>query len=195
MKGLFNNRGEGYINTGVKIIIAVVIGALILGGIYFLFAGDNGVFAQLNDNVEGLMEYEGNDVVVRIDNDSTYVTDLQYSTDGIRWQNATIPTYAEGAVIEKMVSHEQIHCAVVRDSEGTYIMTSLDNGVTWENRRGWDSKYNLWIGWNESLNQFTGSYESSTMLQELRSSDGITWRNYNTPWVKLLFKKERKLKE
>ena len=185
MKGLFNNRGEGYINTGVKIIIAVVIGALILGGLYLLFAGDNGIFAQLNDNVEGLMEYEGNDVVVRIDNDSTYVTDLQYSTDGIRWQNATIPTYAEGAVIEKMISHEQIHCAVVRDSEGTYIMTSLDNGVTWENRRGWDSKYSLWIGWNESLNQFTGSYESSTMLQELRSSDGITWRNYNTPWVKL----------
>ena len=53
MKGLFNNRGEGYINTGVKIIIAVVIGALILGGLYLLFAGDNGVFAQLNDNVEG----------------------------------------------------------------------------------------------------------------------------------------------
>ena len=36
MKEIFNNRGEGYINTGVKIIIAVVIGALILGGLYLL---------------------------------------------------------------------------------------------------------------------------------------------------------------
>jgi len=182
MKEIFNNRGEGYINTGVKIIIAVVIGALILGGLYLLFAGDNGVIGKLNDNVEGLMEFEGSDVVVRIDNDSTYVVDLQYSTDGIRWTKATTPTYAEGAVIERMISHDEIHCAVVRDSEGTYIMSSVDNGVTWEHRRSFASKYTLYVSWSENLNKFTGSYKTSTMLQELRSDDGITWKNYGTPW-------------
>ena len=182
MKDLFNNRGEGYINTGVKIIIAVVIGALILGGLYLLFIGDTGVFGQMNDNIEGLMEYEGDDVVVRIDNDSTYVTDLQYSSDGIRWYSAATPTYAEGAVIEKMISHDQIHCAVVRDSEGTYIMSSVDNGVTWEHRRSFDSKYTLNVSWSSNANRFTGSYSTSSMLQELRSDDGITWKNYGTPW-------------
>ena len=57
MKGLFNNGGEGYINTGVKIIIAVVIGALILGGLYLLFAGEDGVMGKLNDEIEGMMDY------------------------------------------------------------------------------------------------------------------------------------------
>ena len=37
MKQLKNNRGEGQISVGVKIILAVVIGALILGGLYLLF--------------------------------------------------------------------------------------------------------------------------------------------------------------
>ena len=32
-----NNRGEGYVDSGVKILIAVVIGALLLAGLYALF--------------------------------------------------------------------------------------------------------------------------------------------------------------
>jgi len=183
MKEIFNNRGEGYINTGVKIIIAVVLGALILGGLYLLFVGDNGVFGELNNNVEGLMDFQGSDVVVRVKDDTTLVIDLQYSSDGIKWKKATIPTtYKEDAVIEKMISHEEVYCAVVRDSEGTYIMSSVDNGVTWEHRRSFDSKYTLNVSWSTNINKFTGSYKTSTMLQEMRSDDGITWRNYGTPW-------------
>ena len=34
---LEGKRGEGYIDTAVKMIIAVVIGALVLGGLYFIF--------------------------------------------------------------------------------------------------------------------------------------------------------------
>lgn len=33
---LEGKRGEGYIDTAVKMIIAVVIGALLLGGLYFI---------------------------------------------------------------------------------------------------------------------------------------------------------------
>ena len=36
---LDNARAEGYIDTGVKIIIGVVVGAVILGGLYALFTG------------------------------------------------------------------------------------------------------------------------------------------------------------
>ena len=32
-----NIRGEGYVDSGVKILIAVVIGALLLSGLYALF--------------------------------------------------------------------------------------------------------------------------------------------------------------
>ena len=43
---LENTKGEGSVSTGVKVIIAVVIGALILGGLYLLFAGDNGILSN-----------------------------------------------------------------------------------------------------------------------------------------------------
>ena len=32
-----STEGEGYVDSGVKILIAVVIGALLLGGLYALF--------------------------------------------------------------------------------------------------------------------------------------------------------------
>ena len=185
MKDLFNNRGEGYINTGVKIIIAVVIGALILGVLYLLFAGDNGVFGQMNDNIEGLMEYEGNDIVVRIENDSTYVTDLQYSTDGIRWKKANVPSFNNDAIIEMLVSHEETHCAVVRDNEGVYIISSIDNGANWEKRRSWSRSYSASISWNASYNRFSGRYENDDMMQPIYSTDSVTWKNNGTPWDKL----------
>lgn len=34
---LEDKRGEGYIDTAVKMIIAVVIGALLLAGLYYIF--------------------------------------------------------------------------------------------------------------------------------------------------------------
>lgn len=37
-KAVLEDKGaEGYVDTAVKIIIAVVIGALLLGGLYYLF--------------------------------------------------------------------------------------------------------------------------------------------------------------
>lgn len=34
---LEDKGGEGYVDTAVKMIIAVVIGSLLLGGLYFIF--------------------------------------------------------------------------------------------------------------------------------------------------------------
>lgn len=34
---LKGNGAEGYVDTAIKLIIAVVIGALLLGGLYYLF--------------------------------------------------------------------------------------------------------------------------------------------------------------
>ena len=44
-----NNKGEGYIDTAVKILIAVVLGALLLAGLYALF-GDVVMFSSLRNH-------------------------------------------------------------------------------------------------------------------------------------------------
>ena len=36
-RAVANKKAEGYVDSGVKILIAVVIGALLLGGLYTLF--------------------------------------------------------------------------------------------------------------------------------------------------------------
>ena len=51
---LSSKRGEGHIDTGVKIIIAVVIGALLLGGLYLLFS--NVILPQLDTEVGDMMD-------------------------------------------------------------------------------------------------------------------------------------------
>ena len=45
-------KGEAYIDSGVKILIAIVIGALLLAALYFLFIG-NGTAANANSYGDG----------------------------------------------------------------------------------------------------------------------------------------------
>ena len=54
---LANNRGEGYVDTGVKILIAVVIGALLLAGIYTLF--NTTIMPTVTSKVTELFNYQG----------------------------------------------------------------------------------------------------------------------------------------
>ena len=54
---LDNARAEGYVDTGVKIIIAVVVGAVILGGLYALF--DNVILPTLETRINGMFNYAG----------------------------------------------------------------------------------------------------------------------------------------
>ena len=54
---LCNTRGEGYIDTAIKILIAVVLGALLLAGLYTLF-GDT-VLPTVTERVEEMFDYNG----------------------------------------------------------------------------------------------------------------------------------------
>lgn len=49
--------GEGYVDTAVKILMAVVIGALVLAGLYALF-GDT-VMPTLTERIEEMFDYRG----------------------------------------------------------------------------------------------------------------------------------------
>ena len=52
-----NVKAEGYIDTGVKIIIGVVVGAVILGGLYALF--DGVILPTLETRIDGMFDYAG----------------------------------------------------------------------------------------------------------------------------------------
>lgn len=54
---LAGNAGEGYIDTAIKILIAVVLGALLLAGLYALF-GDV-VMPTLKQRIQEMFNYAG----------------------------------------------------------------------------------------------------------------------------------------
>ena len=54
---LAGNEGEGYVDTAVKILMAVVIGALLLAGLYALF-GDT-VMPTLTRRIQEMFNYAG----------------------------------------------------------------------------------------------------------------------------------------
>lgn len=54
---LSGNRGEGYIDTAIKILLAVVIGALLLAGLYVLF-GET-VLPTLTQRIKEMFNYGG----------------------------------------------------------------------------------------------------------------------------------------
>ena len=54
---LANAKAEGYIDTGVKIIIGVVVGAVILAGLYALF--NTIIIPRLNTEILEMFNYAG----------------------------------------------------------------------------------------------------------------------------------------
>lgn len=50
-------RGENFVDSGVKILIAVVIGALLLGGLYALF-GDT-IMPTVTQKIKDMFSFKG----------------------------------------------------------------------------------------------------------------------------------------
>ena len=55
---LDNVRAEGYVDSGVKILIAVVISALLLAGLYALF--NTTIMPTVTQKITDLFSYSGN---------------------------------------------------------------------------------------------------------------------------------------
>ena len=53
-----SKKAEGYVDSGVKILIAVVIGALLLGGLYLLF--NSTIMPTVTTKITSLFNYSGN---------------------------------------------------------------------------------------------------------------------------------------
>lgn len=56
-KALTGSAGEGYIDTVIMILIYVVLGALLLAGLYALF-GDV-IMPKLSQEIQGFFDYNG----------------------------------------------------------------------------------------------------------------------------------------
>lgn len=54
---IVNKKAEGYVDSGVKILIAVVIGALLLGGLYTLF--NSTIMPTVTTKIQGLFNFAG----------------------------------------------------------------------------------------------------------------------------------------
>jgi len=54
---LAGNRGESFVDTAVKILIAIVIGALVLAGLYVLF--NNTILPTLTERIQSMFNYSG----------------------------------------------------------------------------------------------------------------------------------------
>ena len=52
-----NVRAEGYVDSGVKILIAVVIGALLLAGLYSLF--NSTIMPTVTQKIQDLFNFKG----------------------------------------------------------------------------------------------------------------------------------------
>ena len=52
-----NHKAEGYVDSGVKILIAVVIGALLLTGLYTLF--NTTIMPTVTEKITNLFSYNG----------------------------------------------------------------------------------------------------------------------------------------
>lgn len=57
VKVLQNNSGEGFVDTAVKILISVVIGGLLLAGLYLLFKDT--VLPTLTQKITEMFDFTG----------------------------------------------------------------------------------------------------------------------------------------
>lgn len=128
MKILKNQKGEGYIDTGVKIIIAVIVGALLLSGIYLLF--NTVILPKTNNKIESMMN-TGNLIQVKAESGK-----VSYSYDGASWKDSSITATHPSDIVTKMIvigeGENRVWLVTTYDSVNTYgrLYTSRD-GTEW----------------------------------------------------------------
>ena len=195
MKGIHylkNKSGEGHIDTGIKIIIGIVIGALILGGLYALF--DNVVMPKLNAKVQDMMHYEEGASAYRY---GATLSSLQYSYDGSTWLSSEIPELDENASVKKVLntSEKDFSLALVYDSKNVYILKTEDNGAHWSiaynaGKFSLDGKrveYSLYQNQTGTFGMMVKVYDAPTGTSAIgnlyKSTDGRSWQRDGLPLV------------
>ena len=190
-KWIRNRCAEGYVNTALKIIIAVVVGGLLLGGLYLLFRKDDGVVTEnMNTGVEKLMDYNAEPRVERQQDPATGTYRLSFSYDGSFWSDSFVPDYGENATVTNLVGNgseeNPIEAAVVKNGSTYYVITSTDGGVHFSEQVSFTAAdiTHCYYGTSAQLPAGAGSFQGEKFVIRYHSggstyytmvSDGTTW--------------------
>ena len=165
---LTDKKGETHINTAIIIVIAVVVGALILGGLYMLFAGNNGVFDKLNDKIYD-MSNMGGERSLKLENGQ-----MMYSYDSETWVDFTITGLEENGKVKNYVTltnnESVIHLVLISNPSNSVICRSVD-GKEWtpvrtSNNTSW---YLVESNSGTAATLYYGDGES------FKTTDGLSW--------------------
>ena len=169
---LSNKKGETHINTAIIIVIAVVVGALILGGLYMLFAGNNGVFDKVNDKIYD-MSNTGNARTMKLEDGR-----MLYTCDDETWVECSISSLEATGRVKRYITIENndtvIHLIVVQNESRSMVCRSLD-GVEWIPVKTTTSSMSL-----SSTNSGKGAYLSYGNGMSFTTSDGLNWTMVST---------------
>ena len=173
---LKNKRGEGHIGTAMKIIIGVVIGALILGGLYLLF--DNVILDSTAARIEALFDVSQDNMSARCELDGSGAYHLQYTYDGEQWFEAELVDMSADASVKAFVSDGKetpTYCAVVIDGNKFHVIASEDGGVTWNSRKAWDYNGNTSNFLLTYTSGFKLTFKTGSTNYTATSANGLTW--------------------
>jgi hypothetical protein len=190
-KILCNRRGAGHIDTAMKVIIGVVIGALVLGGLYLLVAGEDGIIGKTNVEITAMMDYTQELRVERAYNEDSGQYYLRYSYDGTHWSNSEVPTYGESATIYGILSNNSesnpIEIALMQEGTKYYVLASTDGGISWSEKLTFTAAGGIthfYYGTDDILPADAGSfsgerfvirYNTSGSTYFTKSSTGLSW--------------------
>lgn len=190
MKHILSDRsGEGHIKTAIVIIIAVVIGALLLAGLYQLFAGENGVIGQMDSEISAMMDYTQELRVERTRNEETGVYTLRYSYDGKHWNTPEMPTYSSTATVYGLADNNSetnpIIVAMIRDGNLSYILTSTDGGITWQEKVSFSASSitHFYFGTDAQLPSTSGSFSGEKFVVRYKNGNYYTMTSNGDTWT------------
>ena len=168
---LTNKRGEGHIKTAVIIIAAVVIGGLLLAGVYSLFAGRNGVLKKTEAKLEEMIN-TGGTMQLRLNNHQ-----MEYSYDEETWKPLEISGVPSNATFYNYVTVENgdqtvhlISCTTDR----AWMYTSTDDGKTWT--PSFSDSTSLTVSQYGGNGAMVSCWDGRTYI----TSDGINWTMTST---------------
>lgn len=127
---LINKKGEGHVDTGIKIIIAVVIGAVLVGG---FFAVQQLISARTEQKVQAMMHYSETPQMNILVNSN--VNDLTYSYGEEAVLKPNIPSVCEGGNIYRAVNGKyqgKDAKMMIIKSDTTYYYLFSDNVIDWK---------------------------------------------------------------
>ena len=170
---LKNKKGEAHIKTALIIIISVVVGALLLGGLYMLFVGNNGVFDKLGDNIYDMSNI-GGERSLKLDNGQ-----LMYSYGDDNWVDCPLPGLEENGRVKKYITltnnEGTIHLVLISNPSNSVICRSLD-GKEWAPVR--TSSDTSWSLVASSSGRSAALYYGNGMT--FNTTDGISWNMTST---------------